>query len=101
MNLQTLSGKPVTSGKALLANNFRPYSPQTADKIRLQPDAPGEQFAFTRRQSRHDVEPDTSDPATTVEIACQVKATTVTLTYLRGSIDGTTVESPRPNEGRP
>jgi hypothetical protein len=49
MDLQTLSGKPVTSENACCPDNFCPYSPQTADKIRLQPDTPGEQSAFTDR----------------------------------------------------
>ena len=51
MDLQTMSGKPVSSENAISANNFRPYSPQTTAKIRLQPDTPGEQFAVTT--SRH------------------------------------------------
>ena len=53
MDLQTLSGKAVTSENALSPNNFRPYSPQTADKIRLQPETPGQQFEI--KTSRRDV----------------------------------------------
>jgi hypothetical protein len=49
MALQTLSGKPVTSENALSPNNFRPYSRQAVDKIRLQPDALGAEFALKHR----------------------------------------------------
>jgi hypothetical protein len=41
MDLQTLSGKPVTSENTLSPNNFHPYSPQTADVSRGQPDTHG------------------------------------------------------------
>jgi|GEM_PF-3593830 len=49
MDLQTLSGKAVTSENARPPNNFRPYSPQTTAKIRLQPDTPGAEFALKHR----------------------------------------------------
>jgi hypothetical protein len=61
MDLQTLSGKAVTSENTFSAKNFRPYSPQTADKIRPQPDTPGEQFGFTRHRTTTS-NPDDSDP---------------------------------------
>jgi hypothetical protein len=95
MDLQTLSGKPVTSGNVSPPNNFRPYSPQTADRIPLQPDTAGQQFAFTA--SHHNVEPDASDPTATVEVACQVKPGH--LDQLRESIDETTVDSPPADRG--
>jgi hypothetical protein len=41
MDLQTLSGKAVTSENASSLKNFRPYSPQTADVSRGQPDTHG------------------------------------------------------------
>jgi hypothetical protein len=41
MDLQTLSGKPVSSRNACLAENFRPYSPQTSDVRGGQPDTHG------------------------------------------------------------
>ena len=53
MDLQTLSGKAVSSENAFATENFRPYSPQTADKIRLQPETPGQQFEI--KTSRRDV----------------------------------------------
>ena len=85
MDLQTLSGKPVSSENASPPNNFRPYSPQSAAESRLQPDV--WRAIRVRTASRHDVEPDASDPAATVEIvSCQ--ATTVTWTYF-ASIDAT------------
>jgi hypothetical protein len=49
MDLQTLSGKAVTSENALSPNNFRPYSPQTAAESRLQPDTAGAKFTLTHR----------------------------------------------------
>ena len=60
MDLQTTGGKPVTSENVSPPDNFRAHSPQIADDRRLQPDTPSEQFALTT--SRHDVEPDASDP---------------------------------------
>ena len=38
MDLQTFSGKPVTTENVLSANNFHPYSHQIADVSRSQPD---------------------------------------------------------------
>ncbi len=52
MDLQTTGTKPVTSGNADPADNFRAYSPQTADDHRLQPDTPG---STSRYAARHDV----------------------------------------------
>jgi len=40
MDLQTLSGKAVSSENAWFTDNFRPYSPQTAAESRLQPGTP-------------------------------------------------------------
>jgi hypothetical protein len=52
MDLQTTGTKPVTSGNADPPDNFRAYSPQTADDHRLQPDTPG---STSRYAARHDV----------------------------------------------
>ena len=46
MDLQTLSGKPVTSENVLSANNFRLYSPQTADFSGGQPNTHGRAWTF-------------------------------------------------------
>ena len=50
MDLQTTGTKPVTSGNADPADNFRAYSPQTADDHRLQPDTRGA-LRVTRRDT--------------------------------------------------
>ena len=50
----------MSSENVCPTNNFHPYSPQTADKIRLQPDTLGQQFTVTA--SRHDVLRNASDP---------------------------------------
>ena len=56
MDLQTKGGKPVTSENALSPNNFRAYSPQTADHN------PSEQSAFTRRATTRIPTPRDPDP---------------------------------------
>jgi len=56
MDLQTKGGKPVTSENALSPNNFRAYSPQTADHSRTP------QRAIRVHSSRHDADPDATGP---------------------------------------
>ena len=56
MDLQTNGGKPVTSENAGPSDNLRAYSPQTADYNRTP------QRAIRVHASRHDVDPDATDP---------------------------------------
>src|SRR5665647_2129406 len=52
MDLQSKGGKPVTSGNADPPDNFRAYSPQTADDHRLQSDT---EASTSRYAARRDV----------------------------------------------
>jgi hypothetical protein len=63
MDLQTTTGKPVTSDNAYPSTNFWAYSRQITDDYRREPATvgrPSEQFAFTA--SPYDVKPTVADP---------------------------------------
>ena len=74
MDLQTMGDNALTSENALSPNNFRAYSPQTADHSRLQPDTAASNPRSRRRAMKWSPTPQTR--AIVVEISCQLNSPT-------------------------
>src|SRR5450759_5097179 len=72
MDLQTKGGKSVTSENALSPNNFRAYSPQTADDRRRQQDTPASNSRSRRRSTTWS--PTHQTRAIVVESVCQLNS---------------------------